>query len=127
VGQVAQRLDAVEDQQEAQAVEVEEGHCHCGMLVELVPVTAGPGSLFKGFDGPRSGAVTDSDDETSPVGSVAGFRTWASIWEVEPALERLSVEAEALAWVEQHPLRSPSPGWDADNLNASIAAFPKLL
>jgi hypothetical protein len=127
VGQIAQRLDAVEDRQEAQAVEVEEGHCRCGTLVESVPVTAGPGSLFEGFDGPRSGAVTDSDDKTSPVGLVAGFRTWASIREVEPALEHSSAEAEALAWVEQHPLCSPSPGWDADDLDASIAAFPELL
>jgi hypothetical protein len=127
VGQVAQHLDAVEDRQEAQAVEVEEGRCHCGMLVELVPVTAGPGSLFKGFDGLRSGAVTNSDDETSPVGLVAGFRTWASIWEVEPTLDHSSAEAEALAWVEQHPLHSPSPSWDADDLDASIAAFPELL
>jgi hypothetical protein len=77
VGQVAQRLDAVEDRQEAQAVEVEEGRCCYGTLVESVLVTMGPGSLFEGFDGPRSGAVTDSDDKTSPVGSVAGFRTWA--------------------------------------------------
>jgi hypothetical protein len=129
VGQVAQRLAAVEDRQEAQAVEVEEGRCHCGTLVELVPVTVGPGSLFEGFDGPRSGAVTDSDDKTSPVGSVVGFRTWASIREGEAALGRSSVEAEAeaLAWVEQHPLRSPSPSWDADDLDASIAAFPELL
>jgi hypothetical protein len=97
VGQVAQHLDAVEDRQEAQAVEVEEGCCCCGTLVESVLVTAGPGSLFKGFDGPRSGAVTNSDDKTSPVGSVVGFRTWASIREVEPTLDRSSAEAEALA------------------------------
>jgi hypothetical protein len=127
VGQVAQRLDVVEDRQNTQAVEVEEGRCHCGTLVESVPGTAGPGSLFEGFEGPRSGTVDDFADKTSPVRSVAGFRTWASIREVEPALERLSAEAEALAWVEQHPLRSPSPGWDADNLDASIAAFPGLL
>jgi hypothetical protein len=127
VGQVAQRLDAIEDRQDAQAVEVEEGRCHCGTLVESVPGTTGPGSTFEGFGGPRSGTADQSADEASPVGSVAGFRTWASIREVEPALDRSSVEAEALAWVEQHPLRSPSPGWDADNLEASIAAFPELL
>jgi hypothetical protein len=58
VGQLAQRLDAVEDQQDAQAVEVNEGCCRCGTLVESVPVTEGPGSIFEGFDAPRSGAVT---------------------------------------------------------------------
>jgi hypothetical protein len=125
VGQVTQRLDAVEDRQDAQAMEVEEGRCHCGTLVESVLGTTGPGSAFKGFEDPRSGTVDESADEASPVGSVAGFRTWASIREVGPALE--SAEVEALAWVEQHPLRSPSPGWDADDLDASIAAFPELL
>jgi hypothetical protein len=119
VSQVAQRLDTVEDRQDAQAVEVEEGRS--------APGTTGPGSAFGGFEGPRSGTADQSADEASSVGSVAGFRTWASIREVEPALERSSAEAEALAWVEQHPLRSPSPGWDADDLEASIAAFPELL
>jgi hypothetical protein len=127
VSQVAQRLEAVEDRQDAQAVEVEEGRCRCGTLVESAPGTTGPGSAFGGFEGPRSGTADQSADEASSVGSVAGFRTWASIREVEPALERSSAEAEALAWVEQHPLRSPSPGWDADDLDASIAAFPELL
>jgi hypothetical protein len=127
VGQVAQRLDAVEDRQDAPAVEVEEGRCHCETLVESVPGTTGPGSAFEGFGGLRSGTVDESADEASPVGSVAGFRTWASIWEVEPALERSSAEAEALAWVEQHPLHSPSPGWDVDDLDVSIATFPELL
>jgi hypothetical protein len=127
VGQVAQRLDAVEDRQDAQAAEVEEGRCRCGTLIGSVPETAGPGSAFEGFEGPRPGTADESADEMSPVGSVSGFRTWASIREVEPALERSSAEAEALDWVARHPLRSPSPGWDADDLDAAIAAFPELL
>jgi hypothetical protein len=73
VGQVAQHLDAVEDRQDAQAVEVEEGRCRCGTLVESVLGTAGPGSLFEGFEGPRSRTVDESADETSPVGSVSGL------------------------------------------------------
>jgi hypothetical protein len=60
-------------------VEIEEGHCCCGTLVELVPVTVGPGSLFEGFDAPRSGAVTESNEGTLPVPSIAGMRAWASV------------------------------------------------
>jgi hypothetical protein len=55
------------------------------------------------------------------------MRTWASVWEMEPAIDHSSAEVEAVAWVEQHSMHSPSPSWDADDLDASIAAFPELL
>jgi hypothetical protein len=66
VGQLAQRLDAVEDQQDTQAVDVDEGHCRCGTLMESVPVTEGPGSIFEEFDAPQLGAVTESDKGSLP-------------------------------------------------------------
>jgi hypothetical protein len=66
VGQISQHLDVVEDQQEAQVVDVEEGRCQCGTLVESTPVAKSPGSLFEGFEGPQSGAVTESDEEVCP-------------------------------------------------------------
>jgi hypothetical protein len=127
VGQLTQRLDAVEDRQEAQAVDMEEGHCRCGTLVESVPVTEGPGSIFVGFNAPRSGAVTESEEGTSPVPLIGGMRAWASVQEMEPDVGCSSAEVEAVAWVEQQLMHSPSPGWDADDLDASIAAFPELL
>jgi hypothetical protein len=51
--QMSPCLEDVEDRQEAQAADLEEGRCHCGTLVELVPVTQSPGSIFEGFEGLR--------------------------------------------------------------------------
>jgi hypothetical protein len=127
VGQISQCLDAVEDRQEAQAVDVKEGHCQCGTLVESAPVMQSPGSLFEGFEGLQSGAVTESDEEALPMPTVEEMRVWAGVREPEPEVSRSSLEVEVLAWVEQHPMRSPSPGWGADDIEASIAAFPELL
>jgi hypothetical protein len=87
----------------------------------------GSRSIFEGFDAPRLGAVTESEEGTSLVPSIGGMRAWASIQEMEPNIGCSSVEVEAVTWVEQHPMHSPSPGWDADDIDASIAAFPKLL
>jgi hypothetical protein len=61
------------------------------------------------------------------VPTVEEMRVWAGVREPEPEVSRSSAEVEALAWVEQHPMHPPSPGWDADDIEASIAAFPKLL
>jgi hypothetical protein len=127
VGQLAQHLDAVEDRQDTQVVDVDEGHCRCGTLVELVPVTKGPGSIFEGFDTPRLGAVTKSDEEILPVPMIGEMRVWAGVQETEPEISHSSAEVEALAWVEWHPMHSPSPGWDVDNVDAALAAFPELL
>jgi hypothetical protein len=100
VGQLSQRLDVVEDQQEAQAVDFKEGRCWCGTLVESAPVMRSPGSLFEGFKGPWSGAVTESDEEVLPVPTIEEMRVWAGVREPEPEVSHSSSEAEALAWVE---------------------------
>jgi hypothetical protein len=118
---------AVEDRQEAHAADLEEGCCHCGTLVESVPVTQNPSSLFKGFEQPRSGVVTDSNDEVLPVVTMEGMRVWAATREPKPEASFLSSEAEALDWVERHPMRLPSPGWDEEDIEASLAASPELL
>jgi hypothetical protein len=125
--QLSQCLEDVEDQQERQAANLEEGHCHCGTLVESAPVTWSPGSLFEGFEGPQSGAVTDLDDKVLPVVMVEEMRVWASVREPEPEVSYSSSEVEAVAWVERHPMRSPSPGWNVDDIETSLAAFPELL
>jgi hypothetical protein len=39
-------------------------------------VTEGPGSLFKGFEAPQSGAITKSDEEVLPVPMVEEMRVW---------------------------------------------------
>jgi hypothetical protein len=127
LNQLSQHLEDVEDQQERQAVNLEEGHCCCGTLVESAPVTQSPGFLFEGFEAPRSGAVTKSDDEGLPVVTVEEMRVWASSREPEPEVSYSSSEAEAVAWVERYPMRSPSPGWDVDDIEASLAVFPELL
>jgi hypothetical protein len=98
VGQIAQCLDVVEDRQEAQAVDVEEGRCRCGTLVESVPMTEGPGSLFKGFEGPWSEAVTEPDKEVLPPPMVEEMRVWAGIWETEPEVSRSSAEVEGAGY-----------------------------
>jgi hypothetical protein len=90
-------------------------------------VTRSPRSLFDGFEGPRSGAVAESDDEGLPVVTVEEMRVWASGREPEPEVSYLFSEAEAVAWVKRHPMRSPSPGWDVDDIGASLVAFPELL
>jgi hypothetical protein len=95
--------------------------------MESVPVTEGPGSIFEGFDAPQSGAVTESDEEVLPVPTIGEMRVWAGVRETEPEIGCSSAEVEALAWVERHPMRSPSPGWDADDVDATLAAFPELL
>jgi hypothetical protein len=127
LSQLSQRVEDVEDRQERQAVDLEEGRCRCGTLVESAPVTRSPGSLFEGFEGPRSGAITDSDEEVLPVPTIAEMRVWAGVREPEPEASHSSSEVEALDWVDRHPMRSPSPGWDADDIDASLAAFPELL
>jgi hypothetical protein len=110
-----------------QAVNLEEGRYHCGTLVESAPVTQSPGSLFEGFEGPWSRAVTDSDERVLPVASVEEMRVWAGVREPEPEVSRSSLEAEVVAWVERHPMHSLSPSWDVDNMEAALAAFPELL
>jgi hypothetical protein len=127
LNQLSQRVEDVEDRQERQAVDLEEGHCRCGTLVESAPVTRSTGSLFEGFEGPRSGAVTNSDEEVLPVPTIEEMRVWAGVRGPEPEASCSSSEAEVLAWVDQHPMCSPSPGWDADDIDASLAAFPELL
>jgi hypothetical protein len=97
------------------------------MLVELVPVTEGPGSIFEGFNAPRSGAMTESNEEVLPVPTIGEMRVWAGVRETEPEIGRFSAEVEALDWVERHPMCSPSPGWDVDDVDAALAAFPELL
>jgi hypothetical protein len=96
VTQMSQCLVDVEDCQEVQAANLEEGCCCCGTLVELVPVTRSPGSIFKGFEGPQSGAVTDSNDEVLPVVTVEEMRVWAASKESKPEAGPSSSEAEAL-------------------------------
>jgi hypothetical protein len=86
-----------------------------------------PGSLFKGFEGPQLGAVTESDEEVLPMPMVEEMRAWAGVRELEPEVSCSSLKVEALAWVERHPMCSLSPGWDADDIEASIAAFPECL
>jgi hypothetical protein len=61
------------------------------------------------------------------VPTIGEMRVWAGVRETEPEIDCLPAEVKALAWVEQHPMRSPSPGWDADNVDATLAAFPELL
>jgi hypothetical protein len=90
-------------------------------------VTQSPGSLFEGFEGSQLGAVTESDDEVLPVVMVEEMRVWAGVREPEPEVSRLFLEVEALAWVERYPMHSPSPGWDADDVEAALVAFPELL
>jgi hypothetical protein len=111
LGQLAQCFEEVEDQQEVQAVDLEAGCYLCGNLVELVPVTRSPGLIFKGFEGPRSGVVTESDDEVLPVVTVEEMRVWAGVREPEPEISHLSSEAEAIDWVKRHPMCSTSPDW----------------
>jgi hypothetical protein len=125
--QMSQHLEDVEDCQEAQAANLEKGHCRCGTLVELVLVMQGPGSLFKGFEGPRSGVVTDSDDEVLPMVTMEGMRVWSTTREPKPEAGPLSSEAEALDWVERHPMCPLSPAWDEEDIKASLAAFLELL
>jgi hypothetical protein len=127
LNQLSQHLEDIEDQQERQAADLEEGCCCCGTLVESAPVTQSPGFLFEGFEGPQLGAMTKSDDEGLSVVTVEEMRVWASGREPEPEVSYLSSEVEAIAWVERHPMRSPSPGWDVDDIEASLAAFPELL
>jgi hypothetical protein len=103
LNQLSQYLEDVEDRQERQAADLKEGPCHCGTFVESVPVTQSPGPLFEGFEGPRLGAVTESDDEVLPVVMIEKMRVW------------------------RYPIQSPSPSWDVDDSEASLAAFPELL
>jgi hypothetical protein len=109
LNQLSQHLEDVEDQQERQAVNWEEGCCHCGTLVELVPVQS-PGPFFEGFEGAlRSGVVTDSDNEVQLEVMLEEMRVWANTREPELKAGPSSSEAEALDWVAHHPMRPPSP------------------
>jgi hypothetical protein len=125
--QMSQHLEDVEDCQEAQAANLEKGHCCCGTLVESVPVTQSPGLIFEGFEGPQSGAVTDSHDEVLPVVTVEEMRVWATSRESKPKAGPSSSEAEALDWVERYLMHPLSPGWDEEDIEALLAAFPELL
>jgi hypothetical protein len=108
LGQLSQHLEEVEDRQEVQPADLEEGCCCCGTLVELVPVTRCPRSIFEGFEGLRSGAVTESDDKVLPMVRVEEMRVWASVREPEPEISHSSSEVEAVDWVERHPMCSLS-------------------
>jgi hypothetical protein len=96
--QMSQCLEDVEDHQEAQAADLEEGRCCCGTLVESVPVTQGPGSIFEGFEGPRSGVVIDSDDEILPVVTVEEMRVWAA--SESPSLRLVLPHRRLRPWIE---------------------------
>jgi hypothetical protein len=56
-----------------------------------------------------------------------GMRVWAASRESEPKAGPSLLEAEALDWVERYPMHPPSPGWDEEDIEASLAAFPELL
>jgi hypothetical protein len=58
---------------------------------------------------------------------VEEMRVWAGVREPELEVSHLSSKTEAVDWVEWHPMRSPSLGWDIDDIEASLAAFPELL
>jgi hypothetical protein len=58
-------------------------------------VTQSPRSLFVGFKGPQSGAVTESDDKVLPVAMVEEMWVWACVREPEPEVSCSSSEVEA--------------------------------
>jgi hypothetical protein len=61
------------------------------------------------------------------VVTVEEMRVWAASRESEPEAGPSSSEAEALDWVDRYPMCPPSPGWDEEDIEASLAAFPELL
>jgi hypothetical protein len=124
--QLSQHLEDIEDHQERQAADLEEGHCRCGTLVELVSAQS-PGPFFEGFEGaPRSSAVTDLGDEVQLEATMGEMRVWANTRESKPEAGPLSSKAKALDWVACYLMHPPSP-WSEDGIEASLAVFPKLL
>jgi hypothetical protein len=55
------------------------------------------------------------------------MRVWAASKESKPKAGPSLSEAEALDWVKRYPIHPPSPGWDEEDIEALLAAFPEFL